>query len=80
MTQILVLYYSRSGNTKKLAEAVARGVKEVDNVNVVIKSAEEVTVNDFTQSHGIIAGSPVYFDRQHSPHNVSQRRPDRHER
>ena len=61
MTQILVLYYSRSGNTKKLAEAVARGVREVEQVNVVIKSTEEVTVNDFTQSHGIIAGSPVYF-------------------
>jgi NAD(P)H dehydrogenase (quinone) len=61
MIQILVLYYSRSGNTKKLAEAVARGAREVDNVNVVIKSTAEVTVNDFTQSHGIIAGSPVYF-------------------
>jgi NAD(P)H dehydrogenase (quinone) len=61
MIQILVLYYSKSGNTKKLAEAVACGAKEVDDVNVVIKSSAEVTKDDFTQSHGIIAGSPVYF-------------------
>ena len=61
MTQIIVLYYSRSGNTQKLAEAVARGAKEVDDVNVVMKSTVEVTADDFTQSDGIIAGSPVYF-------------------
>jgi NAD(P)H dehydrogenase (quinone) len=61
MTQILVLYHSKSGNTKKLAEAVARGAGEVADVNVVMKSASEVAVSDFTQSNGIIAGSPVYF-------------------
>ncbi len=61
MTQILVLYYSKSGNTQKLAEAVARGAKEVDDVSVVMKSAAEVTADDFIQSDGIVAGSPVYF-------------------
>ncbi|MBI4835466.1 MAG: NAD(P)H-dependent oxidoreductase [Planctomycetes bacterium] len=59
--QILVMYYSRSGNTKKLSEEIARGVKEVDGVSCLVKSVSEVTKEDFLESDGIIAGSPVYF-------------------
>ncbi len=59
--KILVMYYSRSGNTRKLAEAVASGVRQVENAECVVKQAADVTENDFLDSHGIIAGSPVYF-------------------
>jgi len=59
--QVLVMYYSRTGNTKALAEAIAEGVKEVKGVKCVLKEASEVTKEDFLESEGIIAGSPVYF-------------------
>ena len=59
--QVLVMYHSRSGNTKKLAEAVARGVGEVEGVQCLLKPAAEVSREDFLKSQGIIAGSPVYF-------------------
>jgi len=59
--RILVLYYSRTGNTKKLAEAVAQGVKSVEGGEPVLKSTDEVVKEDFLQAEGIIAGSPVYF-------------------
>jgi NAD(P)H dehydrogenase (quinone) len=59
--QVLVLYHSRTGNTKALAQAVAAGVRQVDGVDCVLKSASEVTQDDFVDSNGIIAGSPVYF-------------------
>ncbi len=59
--QILVLYYSKSGNTRKLAEAVAQGVDSVDGAQAVIKSTAEVTKEDFLNCSGVIAGSPVYF-------------------
>lgn len=59
--QVLVMYYSRSGNTKKLAENIAKGVEEVKGVKSVLRSASEVTKEDFLASDGIIAGSPVYF-------------------
>ncbi|MBI4684615.1 MAG: NAD(P)H-dependent oxidoreductase [Nitrospirae bacterium] len=58
--QILVLYYSKGGNTKKLAEEIAKGVESTDT-KAVIKSTQEVTKDDFLESAGIIAGSPVYF-------------------
>jgi len=59
--QVLVLYFSKSGNTKKLAEAIGKGVEEVDGVNAVLKNTDEVTQDDFLASDGIVAGSPVYF-------------------
>ena len=59
--QVLVMYYSRTGNTKKLAEEIAKGVQEVESVICVTKPVSEVTEDDFVSSDGIIAGSPVYF-------------------
>lgn len=58
--KVLILYYSKGGNTKKLAEETANGV-ESEGVQVVLKSTGEVTKDDFLESAGIIAGSPVYF-------------------
>ncbi|MDH3572661.1 MAG: NAD(P)H-dependent oxidoreductase [Desulfobacteraceae bacterium] len=59
--QILVLYFSKGGNTKKLAEAIVKGVESVDGVKGVLKHTDDVTKEDFVSSDGIIAGSPVYF-------------------
>lgn len=59
--QVLVMYYSRGGNTKKLAEAIASGVQEIEDIRCVLKPAAEVNKEDFLKSEGIIAGSPVYF-------------------
>lgn len=59
--QILVLYFSKGGNTKKLAESIAKGVDGVDGVEAALKHTSEVTKDDFTNAQGVIAGSPVYF-------------------
>lgn len=59
--QILVLYYSKGGNTRKLAEAVAGGVESVRGASVLLKSVKDVTKEDFLNSAAVIAGSPVYF-------------------
>ena len=59
--QVLVLYYSRTGNTKKLAEAIAKGVQDAQGVNCVLKSTKDVTKQDFLDASAIIAGSPDYF-------------------
>lgn len=59
--QVLIVYYSRSGNTRDLANAISEGVKKVDGVEAVVKSSDEITNDDFLNSQGVIAGSPVYF-------------------
>lgn len=59
--QILVLYYSKGGNTRKLAEKVAEGVELAEGVKALLKRTDEVSQDDFLASEGVIAGSPVYF-------------------
>lgn len=59
--KVLVMYYSKSGNTEKLATEIAKGVKEVDGVECDMKPVAEIKKEDFLTSDGIIVGSPVYF-------------------
>jgi len=59
--QVLVLYHSRSGNTKHLAQAVAEGAGQVEGVDVLVRTPEDITVDEFKESHAVIAGSPVYY-------------------
>ncbi len=59
--EVLIVYYSKSGNTKKLAEEIAKGVESVDGVSAVMKTSGEVTRDNFKSCRAIIAGSPVYF-------------------
>ena len=59
--QVLILYYSKGGNTRKLAEYVAQGVDSVPGATSLLKTTTEVLRDDFVDSAGIIAGSPVYF-------------------
>jgi NAD(P)H dehydrogenase (quinone) len=61
VNKILVMYYSKTGNTKILAEEIAKGVQEVEDVKCMLKPVSDVTEDDFLTSDGIIAGSPVYF-------------------
>ena len=59
--QVLVMYFSKGGNTRKLAEEITVGVRSIDGVSCLVKSVAEVTSDDFLESDGIIVGSPVYF-------------------
>jgi NAD(P)H dehydrogenase (quinone) len=59
--EILIVYHSKTGRTKELAEEIANGVREVEGANSILKTAAEVTNEDFVSAAGVIAGSPVYF-------------------
>ncbi len=58
--KVLVLYFSKGGNTAKLAQNIARGV-EAGGGEAVIRTTADVTRDDFLEAAGVIAGSPVYF-------------------
>lgn len=45
MLTILILYYSRYGATKKMAELITRGVESVDGVQAMIRTVPPVSVN-----------------------------------
>ena len=59
--KVMVLYYSKGGNTRKLAEAVAEGAGQLDGVEVLLRHTRDVTQDEFVSADGLIVGSPVYF-------------------
>jgi len=58
--KILVAYYSRSGNTKKMAEAVAAGVKKA-GVDSDLREVTTIKVDELPQYDAFIFGSPTYY-------------------
>ncbi len=61
MARILVIYHTQSGNTRKMAEAVAAGAASVKDTKVVLKQAKDATIEDLILCDGIAIGSPEYF-------------------
>jgi NAD(P)H dehydrogenase (quinone) len=61
MTQVLVTYFSATGNTEMMAEAVVEGVRSVESVEGVLKPVGQVSNDDWLAADGIIVGSPTYF-------------------
>lgn len=57
---VLIAYYSESGNTKAMAEAVAKGTGSVEGISVRLKSIHEIVQEDLLLADAIILGSPVY--------------------
>ena len=60
MAKVLIVYYSRSGNTKAMAEAVAEGVRE-EGLECTVRRVEDTTPDDMKEHEGIILGTPTYF-------------------
>jgi NAD(P)H dehydrogenase (quinone) len=60
MAKVLIIYYSRTGNTKKMAELIADGIK-AKGADVTLKKAEDATPDDMKAADGIIIGSPTYY-------------------
>ena len=59
---ILVVYDSKTGNTEKMAQAIAKGAqKRGTDVKASIQRAEQTKLQDLLDADGIIMGSPTYF-------------------
>jgi len=58
---MLIVYYSRSGNTEKMAEIVAEGARAEGGVDVDLRKVQDVTPEDLLEYDAIVMGSPVYY-------------------
>lgn len=58
--KVLIVYYSQTGNTKRMAQLVTSGVK-AEGVDVELKDVEEVKAKDLLKYDGIVIGSPTYY-------------------
>jgi NAD(P)H dehydrogenase (quinone) len=60
MAKALIVYYSRSGNTRKMAETIAEGIKK-EEVAVDVRDVKDVTPDDLRAFDAIVVGSPTYY-------------------
>jgi len=83
MTNIIILYYSRDGSTRRMANQIGRGVTSVAGCEALIRTvadipsaetkAEEridaplITKDELRQANGLIVGSPTRFGNMAAP-------------
>ena len=60
MPKVLVIYYSRSGNTELMAKTIAEAVKE-EKVDVVCKKVGDADPDELLEIDGLVIGSPTYY-------------------
>ncbi|NWG03872.1 MAG: NAD(P)H-dependent oxidoreductase [Syntrophaceae bacterium] len=60
LIKVLILYYSGSGYTKKMAEAMAEAMKSM-MINVTIEEVGKFDISSLPEYDGLILGSPTYF-------------------
>ena len=59
MTNILVVYTSTMGNTRKMAEAVANGARSVEDVEVMLREATQTTLGEVRECDALVLGTPL---------------------
>jgi len=60
MSKVLVVYYSRTGNTEKMASVITEAIKK-ENIEVECKKVENTEPKELLDSDGLIIGSPTYY-------------------
>ena len=58
--KVVVIYYSKSGTTKKMAETIADEIKN-NKIDVSLKDISEIKAKELLEYDGIIVGSPTYY-------------------
>ncbi|HUT30860.1 MAG TPA: flavodoxin family protein [Sedimentisphaerales bacterium] len=66
MAKGIVIYYSRSGNTREMAETIAKGMKE-GGLPTECKSVDKVKAEDLLKYDAIVVGSPTYYGQMAGP-------------
>jgi NAD(P)H dehydrogenase (quinone) len=60
MAKGLVVYYSKSGNTQKMAEIISKSMND-NGLPTECKAVAQTTVDDLMASDAIVMGSPTYY-------------------
>jgi NAD(P)H dehydrogenase (quinone) len=60
MVKVLIVYYSRTGNTEKMARHVATGVRK-GGAEPIVKRVRDARIADLKRVAGVILGSPTYY-------------------
>jgi NAD(P)H dehydrogenase (quinone) len=59
--KISIVYYSKTGKTKAMAEIVAAGMKEIEGIEVCLFDVDHVDAGYINESKAVIFGTPTYY-------------------
>ena len=62
MARILILYYSRHGSVRRMADLVARGVAAVSGCEAVVRTVPEISPVSEATAPGVPTDGPPYAD------------------
>lgn len=60
MAKAIVIYYSRGGNTKKMAQVIADSIKKT-GLEVKLADVSDTQPEDLLEYDAIVVGSPTYY-------------------
>ena len=66
MAKAIVIYYSRSGNTKEMAQIIAKAMDDED-LPTDCKPVSDVSPDDIFGYDAIVIGSPTYYGQMAAP-------------
>lgn len=61
LAKVIVVYESKYGNTKLVAETIIEGMKEVEGIEPILSKLGEVNLNKIPDYDAILIGSPNHF-------------------
>jgi NAD(P)H dehydrogenase (quinone) len=61
MGKVLILYYSKDGNTEKMAKYVAEGASQIPGTEIRLKNTETASREDIIWCDGVAVGSPTHL-------------------
>lgn len=61
MTKAIIVYESKFGNTRLIAENIAEGMKEVSGTETVLSELKETDLNKIGEFDAILVGSPNHI-------------------
>jgi len=59
--KVIVVYESKYGNTKLVAETIAEGMREVEGVETVVSEVKRVDLSKVPDYDAILVGSPTHI-------------------
>ncbi|UCG55160.1 MAG: FprA family A-type flavoprotein [Dehalococcoidia bacterium] len=63
MLKVAVIFDSKYGNTKQVAEEIIAGIKDVLDINATVSEVKQINFDDVIASDAILIGSPNHFGK-----------------
>jgi flavodoxin len=61
--KVLIVYYTKYGNTEKVAKLIAEGISSVEGNEVIVKNVKDVKLKEEASYDLILIGSPNHFGK-----------------